>query len=452
MNKIPYSTEAEAAVIGAMLLSRDAADDVAGVLRSAADFFQQRHVTIFDAVMALHAKGAAIDMVMVREALADRGVLDQVGGVAYLVELAESTPAIGAATHYARIVRDKAITRDVIEASHKTLDQIQQPGDVDLDAALDEIEQRFYHIREQSISLSPDVESFAQTMQRKYDELTSSEPGNRGILTGLIELDELTNGLHPGQMIVIAARPGMGKSALMTNIVEHVLLKERKPCAVFSLEMSRDEIGMRMMCSVGGVSFFRARKRHLSGDDARGLASAVGKLTPAPGYIDDRGGITIAQLRARARRLVSRHGAAVVFVDYLQLMDGGTQRGRRREEEVASISRGMKAMAKELNVPVVCLSQLNRNTESREGNRPKLSDLRESGSIEQDADVVILLHRDDYYNRSNENFVPTNIADADVAKQRNGPPGVVKLHWNGELMRFDNLDVRHSQTQERGDF
>lgn len=441
-SNVPHSDEAEAAVIGAVMLSGDAIDDVARTLRSPQDFFQQRHGAIFDAVHDAYRRDARMDMVIAHQAVVDRGILEQVGGFEYLTGLAEATPNVSSAEYYARIVRDKAIMRDVISASHETLSQISDSGDLDLDVALDDIEQRFYAIREGAASLNATTETLAQTVQRKYDELTSGEADARGISTGLIELDELTNGLHPGQMVVIAARPGMGKSALMTNMVEHIILHQRKPCAVFSLEMSRDELSMRMMCSVGGVSFFHARKRHLDADEAQRLAGAVGELTTAPGFIDDRGGITITQLRARARRFVSKHDVAVVFVDYLQLMDGGGKKNSRREEEVAAISRGIKSLAKELGVPVVCLSQLNRNVESRESNKPKLSDLRESGSIEQDADVVMLLHRDDYYNRTKDNFSATNIAELDVAKQRNGPPGIIKLHWNPDLMRFDNLDLQ----------
>lgn len=444
MNReLPQSIEAEAAVLGEMIINnRDAIGDVMNTLRGASDFHQQKHATICEALYELYERGSGIDIVTCKDALADRGVLDQVGGVAYLVQLAESSPATGNVTHYARIVRDKAIMRDVIAAAGKTLDEMYgEGGAVEVDSALDEIEQRFYAIRDAAdTGLDPNAESFAALLQREYDRVTSSDGGDKGIMTGFADLDWKLNGLHPGQMVVIAARPSMGKSALTTNILQHVALREQKAVALFSLEMSREEVGQRMMCSVGGVDFTKMRHNQLTDADAHNLARAVGELGDAPIVVDDQGGLSLTQLRARARRMVARHKTQVVFVDYLQLMIGGKGRGQRREEEVSEISRGIKALARELRVPVVCLSQLNRNTESREDRRPRLSDLRESGSIEQDADVVLLLHREDYYTRNDDGHVPTNIADLDVAKQRNGPTGKVELLWDGSLMSFRNLE------------
>lgn len=446
--ELPNSMEAEAAALGEMIHNnRDAVGDVMNILRGATDFFQQKHVTICEVLYDLYESGTGIDLVTLKDAMADRGVLDQVGGVAYLVELAESSPAIGNASHYARTVRDKAIMRDVISAAGKTIEEMYgEAGPVEVDAALDAVEQRFYAIRDAAdTGIDPNAEPFAALLQREYDRVTSSDGGDKGVMTGLADLDWKLNGLHPGQMIVIAARPSMGKSALTTNILQHIALHEGRSVALFSLEMSREEVGQRMMCSVGGVDFAKLRHNQLNDADAQNLARAVGQLSNAPIVVDDQGGLSLTQLRARARRMASRHKTQVIFVDYLQLMVGGKSRGQRREEEVSEISRGVKALARELRVPVVCLSQLNRNTESREDHRPRLSDLRESGSIEQDADVVLLLHREDYYNRNDDNYTPTNIADLDVAKQRNGPTGKVELLWDGSLMSFRNLERYESR-------
>jgi len=258
-----------------------------------------------------------------------------------------------------------------------------------------------------------------------------------GLETGFYELDEMTNGLQNGEMIIVAARPSMGKTAFALNVAEHIAANNQKPVAVFSLEMGRQQLAQRLLCSRSTVDAHKLRRNTLSRDDFGRLAQAVGQLSEAPLYIDDTPGLTLLGLRAKARRLAARHDIAAIFVDYLQLMSAPGSESR--QQEVSTISRGIKALARELSVPVVCLSQLNRQAEAREGHRPRMSDLRESGSIEQDADVVMMLHREDYYHRGEDGYEMTHVAELIIAKQRNGPTGAVKLQFDGATTRFNNL-------------
>ncbi|MEM0914440.1 MAG: replicative DNA helicase, partial [Planctomycetota bacterium] len=302
---------------------------------------------------------------------------------------------------------------------------------------LDKAERAIFDLAEHQTN--EDAATLQELLEQTYERLANDDGlSDAGLKSGFYELDEMTNGLHAGEMIIIAARPSMGKTALMLNIAEHMSVETKQPVAVFSLEMSKDQLAQRLLCSRSNVDSQKVRRNTLTPDDFERLAMACGELGECPMYIDDTPGLSILQLRAKARRLAARHSIQAIFVDYLQLMADPSTR-ENRQQEVSSISRGIKALARELSVPVICLSQLNRSSESREGHRPRMSDLRESGSIEQDADVVMMVHREDYYHRGEDGYVDTNIAELIVAKQRNGPTGVVKLQFNGGTTRFNNL-------------
>ena len=300
---------------------------------------------------------------------------------------------------------------------------------------MDKAERAIFEIAESKTTR--DAAELGELLQETYDKLQSDEGMRTGIETGFGELDEMTNGLQPGELIIVAARPSMGKTVLALNMAEYMSATSKQPCAVFSLEMSRQQLAQRLLCSRSGVDSHKLRRNMLGPDDFGKLALTVGELSEAPLYIDDTPGLTLLGLRAKSRRLAAKHDIKAIFVDYLQLMSAPGSESR--QQEVSNLSRGIKALARELNVPVICLSQLNRAAEQREGHRPRMSDLRESGSIEQDADVVMMLHREDYFHRGEEDYEDTNTAEVIMAKQRNGPTGTVKLHFHGSTTRFHNL-------------
>ena len=360
-------------------------------------------------------------------------MLDQVGGLDYLVQLAEAVPSAANASYYAKIVKDKATLRGLIESAGKILYDCYN-SDAPVQDLLDKAERNIFEIAEDKST--EEASDLTSLLHETYSKLEMSEVST-GIQTGYYEVDEMTNGLQPGEMVIIAARPSMGKTAFALNVCENVAAGSRVPCAVFSLEMGKQQLAQRLLCSRSGVDSHRMRRNMLNQDDFAKLSMAVGDLSEAPLYIDDTPGLTLLGLRAKARRLYSRYGIKLIMIDYLQLMSAPG--ADSRQQEVSNISRGIKALARELNVPVICLSQLNRATEGREGHKPRMSDLRESGSIEQDADVVAMLHREDYYHRGEPDYVDNNIAELIVAKQRNGPTGVVKMHFDGGTTRFNNL-------------
>lgn len=433
----PHSMESEMSLLGAMLIDPQAVGDVVLVVRGGGDFFKPTNGAIYDAMVELYDKHAALDIVLLHQLLTDRGSLDSVGGLNYLVELANAVPSAANALLYARDVRQKAAIRQLIDAAGDILyDAYHSPEDAQV--ILEQAEQAIFRIAEQS------DQSHAETLQALVDEAMRMIEDNDGRLvtgvpTGFAELDGLTQGLQRGEMIIIAARPSMGKTALALNMAELMALREHA-VGVFSLEMSRQQLVQRLLAAKSGVNSQKIRRSMLNPDDYHKLHIACDELLDATILIDDTPGLTPLQLRAKARRMVAKHEIKAIFVDYLQLMAVGG-RVESRQVEISEISRSIKAMARELNVPVVCLSQLNRAPEQREGHRPRMSDLRESGSLEQDADVVMMLHREDYYHQGEEEWADRNpekvgVAELIITKQRNGPTGSIKLTWVSEITRF----------------
>ena len=424
-------------LLGSILLDPQVVGDVVLVIRSKEDFYKPANGAIYDIMVELYDKHASIDIVQLNQALADREILDTVGGLNYLVELADAVPSAANAAHYARLVREKSMVRRLIEAAGDILyDAYHSPDQAQ--AILDQAEQRIFNIAQQSQHTQ--IESLHELIKQTISLLEASEGQQlTGLPTGFVELDELTGGLQRGEMIVIAARPSMGKTALALNIAEQ-MATQGLSVGIFSMEMSKQQVVQRILCARSGIDSQRLRRHMLRPGDIRDLMAACDDLLHAPIYVDDTPGLSSMQLRAKARRMVAQHEIKILFIAYLQLMGLGG-RIESRQLEVSEISRAAKAMARELNIPVVCLSQLNRSPEQREGHRPRMSDLRESGSIEQDADVVAMLHREDYYHQGDEAWFDANpdkagVAELIIAKQRNGPTGTLKLSWIADCTRF----------------
>jgi len=431
---MPESLAAEAAVLGSMILDPVCIAEVLQELPRQA-FYRPEHQMIFDAVIALYEKNPseAIDGVLLRDELQKRKQLDAVGGVDYLRKVMESVPSAANVTYYADIVKEKMLLREMIAAASEILNEAYDESG-EASEKLDEAERRIFAVTDQKISGT--ATRLKDLVTQAY-ELIEKRGGTlvTGLSTGYQALDNLTCGLQSGEMIVIAGRPSMGKTSLALNIAEHVGVVERMPLAIFSLETSRQQLAERFMCSASEIDAQAVRKGMLSTEDHQKLVDICGQLSEAPIYIDDSSSLTPLDLRAKARRLKSLYDIRAVFIDYLQLMYGGGK-VESRQQEIATISRYIKGLARELSVPVVVLSQLNRAPEGREGHRPRMSDLRESGSIEQDADVVMLLHREDYYHQGEEDYQPNNTAELIIAKQRNGPTGLVPLRFWERFTRF----------------
>ncbi|MEM6460053.1 MAG: replicative DNA helicase, partial [Planctomycetota bacterium] len=419
----PHAIEAEMALLGSLILDWRVVGDVLQILKGADDFYKPAHAAVFETLVELYDQSQSIDMVQLNQRLIDKQLLEDVGGLEYLVALVDGVPSATEAPRYARIVRDKAVLRRLIETAGAVLHECYH-SDEPVFELLDRAETQIFEIAEKK---GDDSASDIGVLLKETFERLERDDGRSitGHETGFFELDEMTNGLQPGEMVVIAARPSMGKTAFAVNIAEHLAATKSLPVAVFSLEMSKQQLAQRMLCSRSGVDSNRMRRNTLSREDFGRLSLCVGELSEAPLYIDDTAGLTLMSLRAKARRLKQRHDVQAVFIDYLQLMSAPSAGRDGRQNEVSAISRGVKALARELAVPVVCLSQLNRQAEQREGHRPRMSDLRESGSIEQDADVIMMLHREDYYHRGDEEYVENNVAEVIVNKQRNGPTGTV---------------------------
>jgi replicative DNA helicase len=430
------------ALLGAMILDAQVVGEVLQLLKGPEDFYKPAHAAVYATLVELYDQTQAIDMVQLNQKLVDKKMLEQVGGLEYLIEIAEAVPSAAGAPHFAKIVRDKAVLRRLIETAGQVLHDAYNSDDPVADL-LDRAETEIFEIAEKKGD--GDSADLATLLHETYDRLESQDgQAVTGMETGFYELDEMTNGLQPGEMIIIAARPSMGKTAFALNIAENIATVKHEPVAVFSLEMSKQQLAQRLLCSRSGVDSHKLRRNMLGADDFKTLSLTVGELSEAPMYIDDTAGLTLMSLRAKARRMKQRHGIKCVVIDYLQLMSAPSAGRDGRQNEVSSISRGIKALAREINVPVICLSQLNRQAEQREGHRPRMSDLRESGSIEQDADVIMMLHREDYYHRGDEEYTDTNEAEVIINKQRNGPTGVVKLNFHGPTTRFNN-PATHAQ-------
>ncbi|XOF35120.1 MAG: replicative DNA helicase [Candidatus Electrothrix sp. YB6] len=431
----PQNVEAEQALLGTILIQDKSLLSVVELL-SPEDFYRDAHKVIFEALVSLFDRREPHDLITVTSLLRDRNKLEQVGGAAYLTSLTDVIPFTGMLVHHARIIREKAILRKLIQTSNEVAARCYDAQD-DLESLVDRAEQTIFEIAQ--ARKKQGFEPMSRIIPKAFDRVTRLAERKEhitGISTGYDELDRMTAGLQPSDLIILAGRPSMGKTALGMNMVQHAALINKVPVAVFSLEMSMEQLALRMLCSVGRVDSQRIRTGHLQENDWPKLTRATGMLADSPVYIDDTAGLTVLEMRAKARRLKSEHDLGLVVVDYLQLMQGNS-RIENRTQEISDISRSLKAMAKELDVPVIALSQLNRSLESRTDKRPQLSDLRESGAIEQDADVILFIYRDEVYNKAEDN-PNRGLAELIVGKQRNGPIGTVKLTFLGEFTTFEN--------------
>ncbi|HEY2585239.1 MAG TPA: replicative DNA helicase [Tepidisphaeraceae bacterium] len=431
----PHSIEAEMCLLASMMLDKEMVGQIVQIVDREA-FYQADHQVIYDVAVKLYEQNRPIDAVIVREELAKRQLLEEVGGVAYLAQILNSVPSAAHGAHYATIVREKGMLRQLIAASNDILRDAYAPHEQS-EIVLDKAEKRIFEIAQKKVgnAMVP-----METVLHEVFEMIENR-GQAGVPTGFYDLDEMLNGLQPGEMIIVAARPSMGKTAFAMNLIEHIAADARLPVAVFSLEMSKQQLAQRMLCSRGEIDAHKLRKGLLNAEEYTKLATVVGELAKAPIWVDDSPGLTPLDLRAKCRRLKLQHDIRCIMIDYMQLMDNPGPESR--QQQISEISRGIKAVARELNVPVIALSQLNRASEGRDGHRPRMSDLRESGSIEQDADVICLLHREDYYRMQEPDFQPDNIAEIIIAKQRNGPTGTVKLTFLNKSTRFVNLAVQN---------
>jgi replicative DNA helicase len=441
----PYAPEAEISVLGGMLIDGDA---VAKALEFVDDtmFYREANRRVFRAMARLFQRGQVIDPITLGEELNKTDELEGIGGISYIAELLDAVPTAANIEYHARIVRERALLRRLIEASSQIIRDSYEPGERTVEEILDVAEQKIFQVAQ-----SHEREGFVWIKKvlyptfEKIEQLQAAKGGLTGIPTGLHDLDEMTAGLQRGDLIVVAARPSMGKTALVTGVGLHAAISHQVPVAIFSLEMSKQQIVQRMLCSEALVDLGRLMRGRLQDEDFGRLAQAAGHLNTAPVWIDDSGSLTVLEMRAKARRLkADQPDLGLVIVDYIQLMHTGRDM-ENRTQEVSTISRGLKALAKELAVPIIALSQLSRAPEQRSDHRPQLSDLRESGSIEQDADVVMFLYRPEYYLRPVEvqEQEVQGKAELIIGKQRNGPTGTVDLYFRKECARFESTTHRY---------
>jgi replicative DNA helicase len=438
----PHSIEAEQSVLGGLLLDNSAWDR-AGDLLTDSDFYRYEHKAIYRAIGELVAATKPADVITVFEQLQMHGKAEECGGIAYLNALAQSVPSAANLRRYAEIVRERAVLRKLIEASDEIATNAFNPQGRSVSQILDEAEGRVFQIGEEGQRSKQGFQSMDQLVVQLIDRVTELHDNGAedvtGVRTGFIDLDRMTAGLQPGDLIVLAARPSMGKTAFALNIAENVAVHEQLPVVVFSMEMGASQLALRMVGSLGRIDQSHLRTGRLSDDEWGRLSEAVDKLKSASVFIDETAALNPAELRARARRQARMCGRlGLIVVDYLQLMSGSSGSDENRATELGEISRGLKALAKELQCPVIALSQLNRSVETRNDKRPMMSDLRESGAIEQDADVIMFIYRDDYYNKDSKE---PGVAEIIIGKQRNGPTGDLKLTFLRPLTRFDNHAV-----------
>lgn len=433
----PHSAEAEQAVIGGLLLDNGAWDRIADVIR-ADDFYRRDHRLIYDAFGDMVESGEACDAVTLSEHLESKGTLDDAGGLAYLGRLVQDTPTAANILAYARIVRDRSLLRGLIRIGGEISADAYTPEGRSPQALVEEAEKRIYEIAETGRRGGKGFISLKKLLPKaldKLDELFHSDGELTGVSTGFKELDRKTAGLQKGDLIVVAGRPSMGKTSLAMNIAENAAIRGEVPTAIFSMEMGAEQLAMRMISSLGRINQANLRTGSFKDEDWHRINGAVQMMSNMPLYIDDTPALTPTEIRSRARRMSREHGLGLVVVDYLQLMQvAGTK--ENRATEISEISRGLKALAKELEVPVIALSQLNRSVEQRNDKRPVMSDLRESGAIEQDADLICFIYRDEVYNPETNR---KGVADIIIAKQRNGPIGEVPLTFLGEFTKFENF-------------
>lgn len=430
----PHSIEAEQCTLGSMLLDEEAIATVFGILK-ADDFYRNEHRDIFNSVEELYTAGKSVDIITLSETLRKNGHIEKCGGLEYLATLAEQVPSSASARHYAEIVEEKSIIRALIKNSGEIMEMGYQHQD-DARKVLDFAQQNIFDIAQEKESkgithISTVMEENLRVLTKLYKE------GNRvpGISSGYADLDKLTAGFQPSDLILIAGRPSMGKSALALNIAQHIALQEGGSVAIFSLEMSKEQIVNRILSSEMLIENMKLKTGDVNADEWQKIAIASAQISEAAIYIDDTSDITAAEMRAKCRRLKLKKQLDMVVIDYIQLIAGG-KRTESRQQEITEISRNLKILAKDLNIPVIALSQLSRAPEQRSNHRPMLSDLRESGAIEQDADMVMFVYRDDYYDKQTD---APNVAELIIAKNRNGSIGDVKLRWHAEYTKFSNL-------------
>jgi len=442
----PQNVEAEQSALGSLMIDKNAIIKVADLIKPE-DFYKESHRRIFEAMLNLYERRDPIDLVSLSNRLKEKNQLDEIGGQSYLASLANTVPTAAHIVHYAKIVQKKSTLRRLIDAASQIVSSGFNETE-EVDKILDEAEQKVFsvsqqHIRQDFIPIKPILsEAFD-----RIDELHKHKGALRGIPTGFADLDNILAGLQKSDLVILAARPSLGKTSLALDIARHVGVKKKTPVGIFSLEMSKEQLVDRLICSEANVDFWKLRTGKLSSegedDDFSRIGHAMGALSEAPIYIDDIASANVMEMRTIARRLQAEHGLGLIIVDYLQLMEG---RGRtdNRVQEISEISRSLKGLSRELNIPVLALSQLSRAVESRDGQIPRLSDLRESGSIEQDADVVLFIHREDKVKKEVASE-KKNIADIMISKHRNGPVGKIQLYFNENFVSFRNLEKKYTE-------
>ena len=435
----PQNLDAEMSLLGAVLIDEEVLADASEHVKPK-DFYDKRHAVIFDAMMRLYEKNKPVDLLTLTDELKRKKELDGVGGSAYLTELTNYVPTAAHAESYAEIVAQKAVRRRLIKASGD-ISELGYNEETSTQELLQQAEAELFSVSDQS--LKQDLTSLESILTDSFDrleELHRNKGALRGIRTGYRDLDNMTAGLQRSDLIILAARPAMGKTTLVTNLAYNVATIAKQPVLFFSLEMSKEQLVDRMLSDASGVDSWNIRTGNLSDDDFSKLSEAMGEMSEAPIFIDDTPGLSVLEMRTKARRAAHDQPLGLIIIDYLQLMQGSGRSDGNRVQEVSEISRGLKLIARELDVPVIALSQLSRSVESRSPQIPQLADLRESGSIEQDADIVMFIYREAYYNPDTER---ENITDLIIAKHRNGPVGKVELYFHPERLRFMSLDRKH---------
>ncbi|MEN9373169.1 MAG: hypothetical protein RIR79_721 [Pseudomonadota bacterium] len=437
----PHSLEAESSVLGGLLLDNEAFDRLSDLL-VANDFYRLEHQLIYAAINTLIAQGKPADVITVHDHLQGQGNSEKVGGIAYVNDLAQYVPSATNIRRYAEIVRDRSLLRRLVTTSDEIADTAFNPKGRAASDIVDEAEQKIFKIGEQGKRNQQGFQSMdalVASLLTRVEEMADNPNDVTGVPTGFYDLDRMTSGLQAGDLIVLAARPSMGKTALALNIAEHVALQEGLPVAVFSMEMGAAQLAVRMVGSIGRINQSHLRTGRLTDDEWPKLVETIEKLRTISLHIDESAGLTTGEIRSNSRRLARQYGGklGLIVVDYLQLMAGSTREGDNRATELGEMSRGLKMLARELQCPVIALSQLNRGVEQRTDKRPMMSDLRESGAIEQDADIILFIYRDEYYTK--EACKEPGVAEIIIAKQRNGPTGVVKLAFLSSITKFESL-------------
>ena len=435
----PQNIEAEQSVLGAILIEQSAIAKISDILQPE-DFYREAHKLVYRSAMILYERGEAIDFITVIDMLRREESLERAGGISYITSLANGVPTAANIVFHAKIVQEKSLLRRLIHAA-TDIAAMGYAETEEVERVLDHAEQKILEVATRKIGqdFAPIKEIIFSTLD-KIDEMHKAKGGITGLSTGFTNLDKLTGGFQRSDLILIAARPSMGKTAFVLNVAQHMATRDKKSVAIFSLEMPREQLAMRMMCAEGLIDSQHFRTGAMSNDEWKNLVDAADRLSASPMFIDDTAGVNAVELRNKARRISKEHGLDCIIIDYLQLMDGGAHsRIDNRQQQISDISRSLKALARELKVPVIALSQLSRGPESRTSRKPMLSDLRESGSLEQDADMVAFLYREDYYNPETEK---KNLTELIIAKNRNGPTETVELYFHKNFTRFTDYSPR----------